>query len=229
MTRPFFICNNINSLEHGIIINKLPHISRAEERIEKIKVDGRHGVLHSSDGTFEEVIKSVECTLKDKNEVDFICSWLRGNVEVIFSNEPDKFYKGYIINQVDFKQVFTVLKSFIIQIECDPFKYLLDGKENIVLTNSSKIYNLGTYESQPVITIDGSGDIELTINDNVINLNQLSGPITLDSNIENAFYGTVNMNNKMEGEFPTFKTGENNISWVGNVNKLIITPNWRCL
>lgn len=229
MASPFFIFNNKNSLDYGIIINKLPSIFRAEERVKKTKIDGRHGVLHESDGTYEEVLKSVECTIVDTSQIDFICSWLRGEGKIIFSNEPDKYYKGYVVNQIDFKRVFTTLKSFIIQFECDPFKYLHDGKENIVLTKSSKIYNLGTYESEPIITVEGTGDIDLFINNKVINLRQISTAITIDSNMKNAFYGTLNLNNKMQGDFPVLKTEENDIFWTGNVSKITITPNWRCL
>lgn len=229
MESPFFIYNNKSSLDYGIIANKLPSILRASERVEKIKIDGRHGVLHQSDGTYEEILKSVECSLIDILEVDSICSWLKGKGEIIFSNEPDKFYKGYIINQIEFKKIFNTLKSFIVQFECEPFRYLLEGKDTVILTQGTKLYNQGTFESEPILTIEGSGDIDLIINNEIVKLKQLSTPITIDSQMKNAYYGSINLNNKMYGEFPTFSEGENSISWTGNVTKISITPNWRCL
>lgn len=47
--------------------------------------------------------------------------------------------------------------------------------------------------------------------------------------MKNAYNGSTLLNNKMSGEFPVLELGENNISWVGNVSKLEIQPNWRWL
>ncbi|WP_302653297.1 phage tail protein [uncultured Clostridium sp.] len=33
----------------------------------------------------------------------------------------------------------------------------------------------------------------------------------------------------MNGEFPKFEVGENNISWTGSVSKVKVIPNWRWL
>lgn len=33
----------------------------------------------------------------------------------------------------------------------------------------------------------------------------------------------------MKGQFPYLDIGENVISWSGNISKIEITPNWRCL
>lgn len=55
------------------------------------------------------------------------------------------------------------------------------------------------------------------------------GKIIIDSEMQNAYSGSISMNNKMYGDFPTFGSGENNISWTGNVTKLEVQPNWRWL
>ncbi|EJE7236826.1 phage tail protein, partial [Clostridium botulinum] len=74
-----------------------------------------------------------------------------------------------------------------------------------------------------------SSDISLNINGEVIKLKNVNNYIELDPEIQECYRDTLNCNNDMQGEFPIFKVGENRISWTGNVSKIEITPNWRCL
>ncbi len=88
---------------------------------------------------------------------------------------------------------------------------------------------MGAFESEPIITIFGNGNIELYVNNQSISLKEITGSVTLDSEMQNAYNGAASMNNKMQGEFPILILGENNITWLGNVTRLEIQPNWRWL
>ena len=50
--------------------------------------------------------------------------------------------------------------------------------------------------------------------------------IVIDSVLQEAYQGTVLMNDHMNGEFPVLKPGANAISWTGAVTKVVIQPNW---
>ncbi|KEI94426.1 hypothetical protein N496_20050 (plasmid) [Clostridium botulinum A2B3 87] len=95
--------------------------------------------------------------------------------------------------------------------------------------NSIDITNYGTKESTPVITIWGYGSIDLNINDNIINLTNVANHITIDSEIGDCYRDGQLFNNYMNGEFPIFKTGINKISWMGDIRRIEIKPNWRWL
>lgn len=99
----------------------------------------------------------------------------------------------------------------------------------IILTEPTDILNTGTFEGEPIITVYGQGNITLTFNNSNIILNNIERKITINSEILNAYDGNLSLNNKMSGDFPVFKLGENNLSWTGSVTKLEITPNWRWL
>lgn len=86
---------------------------------------------------------------------------------------------------------------------------------------------MGTFESEPVITIFGTGNITLYVNNQSIVLTSISNDITLDSETLNAYSGSTSLNNKMNGEFPKFQVGENTINWTGNITKIEVQPNWR--
>ena len=99
-----------------------------------------------------------------------------------------------------------------------------DRKYKARVTNQ---INMGTFESEPIITIFGSGNIMLYVNNQNVSLKEIIGSVTLDSEMKNAYNGATLFNHKMIGEFPILILGENNISWLGAVTKLEIQPNWR--
>lgn len=220
---PFFIWNGIKS--DDLIINKLPNVIKAAKDITKTEVQGRDGFLTQDNGSYKSVVKSVECTMKDLERIDFICSWLTGSGEVTFSNEPTKVYKATIINQIEFERVVATFHSFIIQFECQPHKYDIDN-ELITLLTSGSVYNAGT-TCKPIIKIYGTGAIDLTINSTIINLTNVDGYVTIDSDLIDCYKDAELKNNYMNGDFPELVNGTNNISWTGSVSRIEIIPNWR--
>ena len=51
----------------------------------------------------------------------------------------------------------------------------------------------------------------------------------LISVVQEAYQGETLLNEKMDGDFPVLKPGNNMISWTGDVEKVVIQPNWRFL
>lgn len=225
--RPFFIFNGIDSRDY-FVVNKLPSIIKAQRNIDKIEIEGRDGFLSQDFGTYKGILKTVECTIKDLSNIDFICSWLDGSGDVIFSNESDKKYKGTIINQIEFSKILRTYHKFIIQFDCQPQKYDIDNNVITYTTSPVSLYNSGA-KSLPIIKIYGSGDISFTINSNTFNLTGVTDYITVDSDIQDVYKDTEPLNNNMSGEFPFLVKGNNDISWTGTVTKIEITPNWRYL
>ena len=62
-----------------------------------------------------------------------------------------------------------------------------------------------------------------------IELEGIENGIVLNSVIQKAYQGEALLNEKMEGDFPVLKPGNNLISWSGDVSRLVIAPNWRFL
>ncbi|WP_051931540.1 hypothetical protein [Clostridium sp. KNHs214] len=155
----YFIFNNTNSLDMGIVVNKLPQIIKSEKNVEKIEVLGRDGFLTKDYKTYKSTVKSVECTLMDGN-IDKICAWLDGSDEVIFSNESDKIYKATIINQIPFEKIIPLAYRFIVQFECQPLKHLKDENEinwEVETTSNSVLGNIVSTNA----TCDGMMNIEI--------------------------------------------------------------------
>jgi len=223
----YFIFKDISS-EDYLMVNKLPPIIKAAKDIEKLEIEARDGFLTKDKGTYRSTIKPVECTIMDLDNLDFICSWLDGSADVIFSNEPDRIYKATIINQIPLEKIAATFYSLLIQFECQPHKYFADN-DIVTLTSPGTIFNAGSVNSKPTIKVYGTGTITLIINGLNIYLTNVSDYVTLDSMLEDAYKGLVYKNTDMDGLFPIFKVGSNTISWDGTVIKLDIQANTRCI
>ena len=223
----YFIFNNVSSADY-LIINALPTVYKPERDIKLIEVPGRDGFLTEDLGSYRGVTKSVECTIKDLSQIDYICSWLTGSGDVVFSNEPTKKYKAVIINQIEFKRVFVNYRSFIILFECQPHKYGLSD-DMLSLSVPGVVLSLSNTISMPKITVYGAGDIDLTINSNIVHLTNVVTSVTIDSELMDCYKGTTLKNSDMSGEFPVLISGVNNISWAGTVTEIEILPHWRWL
>lgn len=160
-------------------------------------------------------------------KIDEIKEWLinTGDSDLIFSFQPDKKYIAQVVNMIDFKQVLKYTSRFPIIFNCKPFKYGVKEKIIAVTKNNSTIYNEGTFQSEPVIKVYGSGDIKLKVNDEEVTIKNIDGYVSIDSVLKDCYKDDILKNGDMIGEFPVLKIGENVVSFSGNVSKVEVRVN----
>lgn len=218
--------------DFGIKVEKRPIIPKPQRNIQYVEVPGRSGSLKIDDATYKDIIIPVQCGFKDEfvaDKADRIKSWLdSGEGPLILSNQPDKYYLAHVSDQIDISQEFKVFGKFLVNFRCKPFKYDLDNSV-ITLTAAGTVTNPGTVASEPIIVVTGNGSIILTINGIDIQITGVSGTLTIDSVLKDAYKDTVLLNSQMNGDFPVLISGYNTISWTGAVTSVQITPNWRWL
>ncbi|SHH59420.1 putative phage tail component, N-terminal domain-containing protein [Clostridium grantii DSM 8605] len=161
------------------------------------------------------------------DKIDEIKAWLINAEEsdLIFSFQPDKRYIGQVVNSIDFKQVFKFTSSFPIVFNCRPFKYSTEDEVITITQIGSIIYNEGTFKSEPIIKIFGSGDITISINNEEIIIKNVEEYVTIDSVLKDCYKDEVLKNADMVGDFPILEIGDNVISFSGNVNKVEVQVN----
>ncbi len=215
----------------GILISAMPDIMKPQRREAEITIPGRNGVLTIDEGTYEAYTLSVACGTRGTARLREIVSWLDGNGDLILSTEPDKIYKARICNAISISDVIYLYTSFLVQFKVFPFKYSVDkADEELTLTSPTTIYNQGTIYSEPIITVNGTGNVTITINGTTYTLTGISGYVTINSEIQEVYKDSTNKNNSFSAlDFPRFQEGGNTISWTGNVSRLEIKPNWRWL
>ncbi|MBB6630683.1 MULTISPECIES: distal tail protein Dit [Clostridium] len=232
----FSFANKDSYKDYGIFIAKRPIIPSPKRRVSYVPIPGRDSSIKFDEETYEDITVLVECTLKSRenltDKIDEIKGWLfsSGESNLIFSYQANKRYIAQVVNAIDFKPIYKSVGAFPLVFNCKPFKYEVSNQVITIVKTDSIINNMGTLESSPIITVYGSGNIELFINDTLIKLKGINNSIIINSDIEDCYNEALdNLNFKMEGNFPKLKIGENKISWVGSVSKIVLLPNWRWL
>lgn len=229
--------NNKNSYyDLGLKIPHRPNIPVAEKNIKTYEVEGRDGSLIEEFG-YKDIEIPVSFNVIDRININNKCRqikvWLNGDIDnnkLIFSDDDGYFYKvKYVKMNKDIERVLRVLGRFTAVFVCEPFCYLEEGLDKITINKATSLYNQGTYKSEPILTLYGSGNITLTINNKNLYLTNVQDYITIDSVLKDCYKDTQLCNSKMLGDFPILIQGENIISWQGNVTKVEIQPNWRTL
>lgn len=121
--------------------------------------------------------------------------------------------------------------TFDIVFNCKPQRYLFSGLETLSFTSPGSINN-AYLTALPLIKVYGSGDGQISVGGTVVQLIGQTDPITLDCDIQDAYYETgdgilENRNNQISAPtFPQLLPGVNAVSWSGGVARLEITPRW---
>ena len=232
----YFIFNNKKNTDLGIQVVKRPNIPIPERNIELKSLKGRDGSLTRDYKTYNDIKISVSLNFIS-GENDFInkgaeiVDWLYNinDNKLIFSDNDKFYYKVKKIECKDIERSLKVIGKFIVTFVCDPYKYYLENND-IEITNSTKINSpILVVDSEPIINISGTGNINLIINDKRTVLENVDESLIINSSILECYKGKESLNYKMSGEFPILKRGENIINIEGNIKNIKIKPNWRCL
>lgn len=223
----YIIFKNIDSRNvKGIIISELPPITKPKMRVRIDTIDGKDGSETVNLG-FEAYTKTVKIGLTRGYEIDNIIAWLHGEGDIQFSNEPDKVYRVKVYEAIDFERLLR-FRTAEVKFYTQPFKYsAMERTKTLTVTGlqTAEIRNAGNYFSKPIITLTGTGKINISVNGVqkcVLNLGT-NESITLDADKQEAYMGNILKNRKMDGEFITLEVGKNTITWTGNLSTIAIT------
>ncbi len=229
----WFAWNGVKCTNYGVYVLNHPAISRPKERVTTQAVPGRSGTLTITEGdcVYEEFIAACECIVPNPASIPAFSAWLHGPGVVMFGNRPTGYYHARASNQIDFEKVVRgrLHRKFTVNFRCQPFLYLLNMPD-IVLTTPGPVINRGTVFAEPVITIEGTGDIDLMVGEVTLGIAGLASAITIDVPQRLAYREGTNLTGSLTGdEWPTLPVGSTAVSWTGNVSRISITPNWRAL
>ena len=229
----WFEWNGIRCTEYGIHVLEQPPITVPAERVTHTNVPGRPGSLTTLEGedVYDDMILTATCLIADPSRIPEVAAWLKGSGTVTFANREGGFYFARIANQIEFAKVLrgNPHRSFAVNFRCKPFWYLSDVEPITLTSSTSIINNPGSVYSEPVITVYGSGEVTLMVGTTIVELSGVSGSITIDTSLMEAYAGDISANSCMNGDFPRLQPGQNAISWSGDVTRIVVQPNWRML
>ena len=184
MTNDWFEWNGVKCTAKGIHVLEQPPVTVPAERVTYTNVPGRPGSMTTLEGedVYDDMILTAQCIVADPAQIPVIAGWLKGSGTVTFANRPGGFYHARVTNQIPFEKILrgNPHRSFSVNFRCKPFWYQAGVQNMTITTSGSTITNPGTVYSEPVITVNGSGDITLMVGTKIIELTGITNSITID-------------------------------------------------
>ena len=190
--RPSITINGVNSNTiTGLLITSLPPISKPQKRALVDVIDGRDGDIITPLG-FSAYDKPVGVALTSGYDVDEVIKYFNSEGVVIFSNEPNKYYNFTILEQMDLERLIR-FKTATVLFHTQPYKY--SNTETPLTFNTSSgssitVKNNGNTDSKPNLTVIGTGEAEITLNNKRLltaDLDEAGGGFYYDSEDMNAY------------------------------------------
>lgn len=213
-----------------VLVKSAINFPLSNEEVEEIIVEGRNGTLTINKGTYLDkritVDIAVLATTDFWDRLEQVEEWLT-NIEdnrLIFADRPSKAYRVKRVIKNNMEQNLMLYGSANIEFVCEPFLTEID-EQIIDITNLSNYYYIGNVEGEPFIKIYGSGNIQLTINNENVTIKNISDYVILDSKYmvcKNSDGSNKSLD--MLGDYPLLIPGNNTISKVGNITNIEMLP-----
>ncbi|MBC5626776.1 phage tail protein [Clostridium sp. NSJ-49] len=227
--------NGNRSLNLNLFLENYPSIPITNEEYEEVPIEGRNGKLIINKGTYpDKKIPFTFTILSPRIEIDFerVYEWLTEieDNRLIFGRR-DRCYKVKKVIFGDIQKEFRSIGEFDVTFICEPFVQDLEETVHEITTSGYKIYYNGNAPGDTLIKVYGSGNIQLTINGETMQINNVTDYVEIDSDLLQVRNqdGTSKDNDAL-GDFILFTKGENVIFYSGTVTKIIVeyTTKYKC-
>ena len=231
----YFFFNGARSIDKGLTIEYCPSVGTGQRVVEKISVPGRSGDLVIDTGAYGNYIQPYEIWFKDKlrgttRAARDIAQWLLsgiGYMRLEDTYDPEVFRLAMFTGPFDVGNWMLTHGRATLEFDCQPQRWLKTGQLPVAVQSGQSLIN--TWQpAKPLIQVTGTGDGTLVVGGSTISISDMTGAITLDSETEDAYSGTENLNNNVQvnGGYPILQNGETAVSFSGGITAVQITPRW---
>jgi len=202
--------------------------------VNRISIAGRNGDLVMDNGRFESVVRSIGCRLipvaneNMETTINRIQTWLATDVryhDFLWEADSDFVYRAMVEGSVNARRILPKFGRMVIDFRLHPIKILRSSMNERQVVSGTNIANPYELPAKPVIRVVGNGDLLLNIGNQVLDLRDILHGITVDCETMTVtnFDGTSTEFAKMYSTFPELLSGNNVITFDGNV-QVFITP-----
>lgn len=223
----FTLDKTVSSTSLGLRLTGPVALPVAERVIEDIEVAGRAGTLTRLGGWRDTSIMLPLAIKSGLAAYHKAALALTGAATIHLSSEPGAFRRVKHASISPLRQQLTQWGFFEANLVCEPFSYLDSGLTPHTLTASGQITNPGLVDAAPIMTIWGTGELALLINDVTYRVAAPAGQITLDSARLVAHVAGRVQTDAVTGTFPILTPGVNRVSLGSGISRVEITGNWK--
>lgn len=229
--------NGITSDSLNCIVERYPVYTIPKRKQSTISVPGRNGDLLLQQQAYNNYKQEYDIYLSGpRNNSELpdvaraVAAWLNvgGYQKLIDDYTPNSYRMAFFQGPLDLENTFNLYGRATIEFNCKPQRFLNIGDmAQTISTSGGTITNPTAFNAKPIITVYGSGAATLQVGEYVCTLSSIDEYITLDSDTENAYSGTTNLNNTVTiPEFPELVPGATTVTWTGGITSVQIIPRW---
>jgi predicted phage tail component-like protein len=236
----YFTYKNHDSKEFGLL-ESTPMPTPNDELVNMAETPGNITDAYYATGRYAHQELQVVLGIPDKSKIRAIHEWLTGNGELIFSDEPDKYYKVIKIEKTP-ERMSVRFGKINITFTVEPFAYAVEPTQTNLTdaTSYTEVLNNSSFFSTPEIRlIPTSETVVINTNGKNFELNNLDEQVSngdivvIDSELSIVYYIRNNQKHdityKSKYSFPLLHTGSNYIYHDGHVASMSINVRERWL
>jgi phage-related protein len=229
----YFVFDGFRSDTAGIFVERRHTLSLPQRDVEKIHVPGRNGDVLIDHGSYQNAKVSYDCAAKNISALENMKAALAsGSGYRLLTDSYSPLQRMALFAstlEID-ELILNRAMRFTVTFDCKPQRWF-DRNAAITMTSPGTILApAGAHGAQPVITINGSGSVILTINSTNYTIPGVQNQAVVDSEAQVA-YKTVNGTRQAidVSAFPVFPGADVALSWSGTVSSIKFQPQWYCL
>ena len=233
------IFNGRSSRDVGLEVETFPAYQSPKRTYEKIHVPGRNGDLIIDSGCWENAVREYTVSAGSLEEdytvmMNRILEWLRSTTtyaRLEDTYEPDYYRMAVFLEEFAITNLYNQGGKATISFDCKPQRFLKIGDAPVTINTNSKsvtLFNPTAFEALPIIHVHGTGEGILNVGGDSVTITDIGTTITIDSEIQDAYYNTLNKNKniKIPNGFPKLPPGKTSIGYSGGITKVEVIPKW---
>lgn len=157
-----------NSRTYGVYITGEAVFNAPERAVEMISIPGRNGAFALDEGRFENITVTYPAGIFADNETDFaeaisdfrnyLCS-RSGYCRLTDEYNPNEYRLAVYKSGLEVAPALLRAGEFNITFECKPQRFLTSGETEISVSSGDTVTNPTLFESSPLLSIKGYGNI----------------------------------------------------------------------
>lgn len=219
------IIDGVSTKDFHIYCSGVGSFSSPERQYDKVEIPGKNGVVYRDRKSYSNVEVVYKCLIYgDIEDFDRFRTYVNSKVgyfRLEDSFHPDEYRMAILTDPISPKMKSDDMASFKLEFDCMPQRFLKDGEKSYTITTSGQLMNNTLFEAKPLIKVTESGS--LTINGKTLTFTNIQSETIIDCEEMDCYAGSTNMNRYVSGEFPTLKSGINQIACSGTI---VIIPRW---
>lgn len=240
VNRHDFIFDGVSASAYGLVVYGGAVDEVAARDVEAVTIPGRNGVLHLSNGRWNERTQTYKVYLPTFDNIGYEgrLAWVRttygqtsGYKRLSDTFNRDTYSLATFGDAIAPESLAFRTKGVCeLTFNCRPERFLKTGDVPRTITAAATFNNPTGMTAKPLLRVHGTGAGVLTVGDQIVYIDAIDGYVDIDCDLCDCYKGATNCNGNVRlGNFPTFGAGSTGVSFTGGITSVDVTPRWWCL